>query len=70
MKKVLELYFTTGEGKRFRLAVDSPKEDLTGPEVESAMSNISAGNIFDVDGGIVGLESAQIITTSTELIEF
>lgn len=70
MKSVLEMFFSTGEGRRLRVAIDDPKDDLTPAEVETSMDIMVAGNIFDVDGGIVGIESAQIVTTSTQPLEF
>ncbi|HZK35124.1 MAG TPA: DUF2922 domain-containing protein [Bacillota bacterium] len=70
MKDVLELFFSTGEGRRLRVAIEDPREDLTPAEVEAAMDIMAAGNVFAVAGGIVGIESAQIVTTSTQPFEF
>lgn len=70
MDSVLEMFFKTGEGKIFRLAVDDPKTDLTPAEVEAAMNLILTKNIFAVEGGLASVDSAQIVTTNIEPLVF
>ncbi len=70
MDSVLEMFFKTGEGRTFRLAVDDPKPDLTPAEVEAAMELILTKNIFAVEGGLASIDSAQVVTTNIELIAF
>ena len=70
MKSVLELNFKTGSGKSFRLTLDDPKEDLAPAEIQSAMNQVIEKGIFDAEGGVTEIDSANIITTETEPIVF
>lgn len=63
MSKTLELIFENAEGRTARLTVQDPREDLTSADVQQAMDNIIAGNIFDTVGGdFVGIKGARIVT--------
>ncbi|HOB20999.1 MAG TPA: DUF2922 domain-containing protein [Candidatus Atribacteria bacterium] len=70
MNSILEMFFKTGSGKTFRLAVDDPKPGLTPAEVEAAMDLIVSRNIFAVEGGLASVDSAQIVTTNVEPVIF
>jgi hypothetical protein len=66
----LEMIFLNQQGKTNKISVDSPKSDLTEAEVQTAMEDIVAKNIFSSTGGdFVGVSSARVVTTDvTELI--
>lgn len=69
-KKKLEMDFLDEMNKRFRLSIDNPKEDLDIIQVEVAMDEILANNIFISNGvDLAGAEAARIITTSVEEME-
>ncbi|MGI6570154.1 MAG: DUF2922 domain-containing protein [Caldicoprobacterales bacterium] len=70
METMLEMLFRTGAGRRFRLTLDDPKPDLTPAEIEAAMNLVIEKSLFAVDGNIVEIESANIITTQTQPIVF
>jgi len=69
MAQVLEMLFDTAQGKKFTISVDEPREDLTGPEVESGMQALLASNVFYADGAnLVSAYQARIVErTVTEL---
>lgn len=69
-KRKLEMDFLDEDGKRFRLGVDNPKEDLDRFAIEGAMEAIINENIFQSNGGdVVGIEAARVITTTVMEIE-
>ena len=70
-KTRLEMDFLDEGGKRFRISLDDPKEDLDGEQIENVMQNVLSHNIFlSNDGDLVGLDIARIITTTVEEIKF
>lgn len=70
MKTLLEMVFKTGSGKKFKITLDSPKEEITPAEIESAMNLIISKNLFAVDGELSEIDSARIITTQTDELIF
>ena len=70
-KRKLEMDFIDGMNKRFRLSLDNPNEDLDTIQVEAAMDQILANNIFISNGtDLVDLEGARVVTTVVEEMEF
>ena len=70
METMLEMVFATGFGKKFRVTFDSPREDLDPAEVEAAMETVIGKDVFEVEGGLAEIDSAQLVTTQTEVLEF
>ena len=70
METELEMIFKTGTGKKFRIAFDNPRTDVTSAEIQAAMDLVIGKNLFAVDGGVTAIESAQTVTTQTEEVEF
>jgi len=70
VETMLEMVFNTGTGRRFRITLDNPRPNLTPAEVQAAMEQVINADIFDVDGGVTEINSAQIITTQAEPILF
>ena len=70
METELEMIFKTGTGKKFRIAFDNPRTDVTPAEIQAAMDLVIGKNLFAVDGGVTAIESAQTVTTQTEEVEF
>lgn len=67
----LELGFIDSDDKKFRISIDDPIEELAKEDIESAMNSMIEYNIFSSDGkDVIGLDTARIIRTSTEEIEF
>ncbi|NLO90133.1 MAG: DUF2922 domain-containing protein [Clostridia bacterium] len=65
----LQLTFRTAGGRRRTISIDNPRSNLTDAEVQSAMDTIISKNIFETsDGNLVGVVSAQLVTT--EVHEF
>ena len=70
-KRKLEMDFIDGMNKKFRLSLDNPKEDLDTIQVEGAMDEILANNIFVSNGvDLVSFDAARVITTVVEEMEF
>ena len=70
-KKKLEMDFLDEMNKRFRLSIDDPKDDLDIIQVEVAMDEILASNIFISNGtDLVSHDAARIVTTVVEEMEF
>lgn len=70
-KRKLEMDFIDGTNKSFRLSLDNPKEDLDTIQVEAAMDEMLANNIFVSNGvDLVGFDGARVITTVVEEMEF
>ncbi|HPZ77000.1 MAG TPA: DUF2922 domain-containing protein [Thermosynergistes sp.] len=59
MAKTLRMIFNTADNDQFVLSVADPKDDLTAPEVESAMNAILATDAFVA--GPVSIDSAEIV---------
>lgn len=66
----LEMVFLNQMGTTSKLVVDGPRQDLVEADVQLAMNNIIAQNVFSSPGGdLTQISSAQIVTTSVnELI--
>ncbi len=65
--KTLRMYFGTGDGDRWQLSLNYPREGLTAAEVESAMQSLISSGAFV--SGIVDVLAADIVDrTVTELI--
>jgi len=59
LAKTLRMIFNTADNDQFVLSVADPKDDLTAPEVESAMNAILATDAFVA--GPVSIDSAEIV---------
>lgn len=67
MSSKIELIFKNQENRSTRISVDEPKADLTEVEVQAAMDNMIAENIFNTSGGdLVAVSGARIVTTQIE----
>lgn len=70
-KSKLELAFLDSLNKVTRISLDDPRTDLVPSEIQSAMENIIAQNIFtSKDGDFVAVSGARVITTNVNEIEF
>ncbi|HHV38343.1 MAG TPA: DUF2922 domain-containing protein [Tepidimicrobium sp.] len=66
----LEMDFLDQGGKKFKLTVDEPREDITEVEVRAAMDAVVERNIFHTAAGdIVDPVGARIITTAVQELE-
>lgn len=66
----MEMDFIDEGGKKFKLTVDEPKEDITEVEVRAPMGNVVDRNIFHtVAGDVVDSVGARIITTVVQELE-
>ncbi len=66
-KAVLELEFLDSQGKKFKLTVDEPRDDLTEMEIRTAMEGIVQRDVFfSTTGDIVAIAGARFITTTVE----
>ncbi|WP_342508622.1 DUF2922 domain-containing protein [Sporosarcina sp. FSL K6-2383] len=70
MAKTLQLNFSTAAGKNVMLTVDEPRADLTAVAVETAMQEIIASGVFEVDGSPLETpKNARIVERNvTELV--
>lgn len=69
MAKRLLMVFKTEKGTNSTLTVDEPKDGLTETEVRAVMEEIIAKNIFNTNSGdIIDVKSAEIITTTEEIL--
>lgn len=67
---VLEMEFLDSAGKKFRIAIDNPRTDLTEAEVRTVMDDIVAKDIFfSTSGDIVSVSGANIVTTTVQELE-
>lgn len=61
--KNLEMIFQSSTGRRSTIRVPNPKDGLTAAEVQTAMENIIAKDVFHVDGAsLVNILGARIVT--------
>jgi hypothetical protein len=67
LNQTLILVFLDADGKERNIRVDDPRIDLTPNEVETAMNDIVAKNVF-AGSAFVSAAKAYIITTTTEEI--
>ena len=70
MAKTLQLNFITAAGKNVMLTVDEPRAGLTAAAVETAMQEIIASGVFEVDGTLLETsKNARIVERNvTELV--
>ena len=69
MDKKLVMSFLTVEGATSSMTIDAPKDDLTEPEVRAFMESIITQNVFNTSkGDLVEIKSAQIITTTEQVL--
>lgn len=69
MNRKLVMSFSTVEGTTSSMSIEEPKEDLAEPEVRAVMESIITANIFNTSkGDLAGIKSAQIITTTEEVL--
>jgi hypothetical protein len=65
-KKTLRITFETSGGSAYSITLPEPKEDLTGQQIEEAMDQIIAKNIFLTPGGErAAKRDIKIIDTTT-----
>ena len=64
------MIFKTGLGRSYRLTLDNPRSDLTPGEIQAAMNLVISKDLFNVDGGVAEIDSAQLVTTQVEPIVF
>ena len=70
-KKKLEMDFLDELNKKFRLSIDDPKEDVDRIQIQAAMEEILAHNVFVSNGvDLVDLNAARIIRTIVDEMEF
>lgn len=69
MSQILEMVFKTGQGRNYRITLDDPRIDILPEEVLSTMNLILEANPFDIEGGLVDIAEANIITTEVHPIE-
>ncbi len=70
MDKVLQMNFRTGLGRSMRITLEDPREDITAEDIKNVMNLIISKDIFNVEGGLVDIASAYIVTTQTEQVSF
>lgn len=69
MAKKLVMAFLTVQGATSSMTVDAPKEGLTEAEVRAVMESVITQNIFNTSkGDLAEIKSAQIITTTEEIL--
>lgn len=69
-KAKLEMDFADEEGKKFKLTLDSPREDVTELEVRQTMNDVVDKNIFYTPiGDLVEAIGARIVTTVVDELE-
>ena len=67
MAKVLELQFTTEQGKTASVSIDSPKEPVDMAKVNTAMDRLIAGNIFHTSSGdFISKKGARLVERNVE----
>ncbi|NLX63036.1 MAG: DUF2922 domain-containing protein [Tissierellia bacterium] len=70
-KAKLEMEFLDSAGKKFKLTIDEPRDDITDQEIKAVMDDIIARDIFFTSSGnLVSANAARIIRTTTEEMEF
>ncbi len=71
MAKKLELRFVNSEDKVVTIALEAPIEPVDPLQVEQAMDEILAQNVFTSSGGdLVGKRGARIVERNVTDIEF
>ncbi len=69
LAQVLEMIFRTGQDRNYRITLDDPRSDLEASEVKGFMELVVGMNPFDVEGGLVNIAEANIITTQVEPLD-
>ena len=69
MSQVLEMISRTGQDRNYRITLDDPRSDIEPSDVKSFMELIIGANPFDVEGGLVGIGEANIITTEVQPLD-
>jgi hypothetical protein len=69
-QQVLEMIFRTGMGRTYRITLDDPRANIDSTEVQAVMELILSKDIFNVEGGLTGIEGANIITTQENPVVF
>ncbi|MFS8540594.1 MAG: DUF2922 domain-containing protein [Tissierellales bacterium] len=66
-KSILEMEFLDSQGKKFKITIDEPREDLTEMEIRAAMDEIVQKNVFFTStGDIVAVSGARYVRTLVE----
>ncbi len=66
-KSVLEMEFLDTAGKKFKITIDEPRENLTEQDIRSVMDEIVEKDVFfSTAGDIVAVSGARIVTTRVE----
>lgn len=70
VKTILQMNFTTGEGRNFALKLADPREDLTSAEVQEAMELIQNLNFFEKlqNGRMKDAKTVQTTTSNFDII--
>lgn len=67
MAKVLELQFTTQQGKTASISIDSPKEPVNMVQVNAAMDRLITANIFQTSSGdFISKKGARVVERNVE----
>lgn len=67
MLKRIELFFENEDGKTVKYTLDKPIEPVNPTNVQAAMDDIIAQNVFNTSGGdLVAKKSARVIETIVE----
>lgn len=70
-KTKLEMDFLDTLNKISKISLDNPKPDLLPSEIQAAMENIIAQNVFtSKDGDFIAVGGARVITTNISEFEF
>lgn len=64
-RKVLRMVFKNEGGTNFSISLNDPRENLTGAEIEAAMDQVIAKNVFITAGGALVSKQDISITDST-----
>jgi len=68
-ERKLELVFKNQLGRTNKIVLENPRGDLTEAEVRAAMQTIIDKNVFRTNSGeFVDIDSAQIVSTDTEVL--
>lgn len=71
MKTQLELVYLDSALREFIVRVDDPRADLSETEIEQAMQEILAQNVFVSNyGQVESIKEANIVTTQTTSYSF
>ena len=70
VKTILQMNFTTGEGRNFALKLADPREDITSEQVQEVMELIQDLNFFTkiANGRMKDAKTVQTTTNSFDII--